>query len=175
MLFVLASFPAKAGLFPSTYDREIKAAAERWLPGIPWKVLKAQFFQESRLDPAARSSVGAEGIAQFMPATWAAIAPALGYGTADRRLAGPAIAGGAYYMAELRDGWPESLGEFGRHDHAMASYNAGPGNIRKAWRLCGKHQDWLDTAECLPKVTGRHAAETQAYILRIWRWYGAMQ
>lgn len=38
--------------------------------GVDWKLLKAQAHVESGLDPAAVSPAGAQGIAQFMPATW---------------------------------------------------------------------------------------------------------
>lgn len=164
------AMPACAGPLPSTYDRPIKTAAGMWLPGVPWIIWKAQLFQESKLNPAAVSPVGAEGIAQFMPATWGDIAPQLGYDIADRRLAEPAIEAGAYYMAQLRRSW-SSLADTGRHDHAMASYNAGLGNIRKAYALCAGTGYWKDTAPCLADVTGRHAAETRTYIERIWRWY----
>jgi len=169
----LVAPPAQAGTFPAQYDRAIKSATATWMPGVPWIIYKAQLYQESRLDPAAVSPVGAAGIAQFMPATWAAIAPALKYDIADRRVAAPAIEAGAYYMAQLRRGW-STLADIERHNFAMASYNAGPGNIRKAWGLCGHKPDWTPTSTCLPRVTGRHAEETITYVARIWRWYFAM-
>lgn len=173
LLLLSSAAGAGAAVFPSQYDAAIRAAAARFLPGIPWRLYKAQLYQESRLDSAARSPVGAEGVAQFMPRTWAAIAPALGYGLADRRLAEPAIAGGAYYLAQLRGSFPQ-FADFERHDFAMASYNAGPGHIAKAWKLCGKPARWREAAPCLSSVTGRFAQETITYVRRIWRWYAAM-
>jgi hypothetical protein len=53
---------------------------------------------------------------------------------------------------------------------ALASYNCGLGNVRKAQRaaeLLGATDSraWLRVG--LPRVTGRHAAETQGYVQRI--------
>lgn len=46
---------------------------EHQVPGIlPWHLLAAQCRWESSFDPCAVSRAGAQGIAQFMPQTWAA-------------------------------------------------------------------------------------------------------
>lgn len=169
---LLASPSAWASQFPDAYDREIKAAAERWWPGVPWRLWKAQLYQESRLDPLARSPVGAEGIAQFMPATWAEVMKALGWELLDRRLAEPSIEAGAYYMATLRKQW---VSRDTVHEFAQASYNAGAGNIRRAWRLCERPQSWELTTECLPEITGRHAKETIGYVRMIRKWFQRME
>lgn len=170
---VLSASPSWSGtLFPSTYDREIRQAAEQWWPGIPWQLWKAQLYQESRLDPNAQSGVGAQGLAQFMPGTWTEVSRALGYGVVDRRLAGPAIAGGAYYMAQLRRQWSQA--DLERHRFAAASYNAGAGNIRRAQRACQGAADWPGASACLDQITGRHAAETTGYVRQIWRWFAMM-
>ncbi len=175
LLAALATFgtPAAASPYPTQYDRPIKVAASKWLPGVPWQLLKAQYYQESKLNPDAVSPVGAAGIAQFMPATWREVAGELQLGAVDRRLAAPAIEAGAYYMMKQRRFW-RALADWGRHDHAMASYNAGAGNIRKAWTLCRQPAEWAGTAPCLPLVTKHHAKETTTYVARIWRWFAAM-
>lgn len=162
-------------MFPDRYDREIRAAAGRWWPGVPWRLWKAQLYQESRLDPAAVSSAGARGLAQFMPATWAEIAPALGYGLVSPHLAGPAIKAGAYYMARLRKGWSSPRPADDRHKLAQASYNAGMGNLLAAQRVCGGALLYAEIIACLPDVTGRHAAETITYVERIRRWWTMME
>jgi len=163
---------ASPSLFLDAYDKQIKAAAERWWPGEPWKLWKAQLYQESHLDPLARSPAGAEGLAQFMPATWAEVSKAMRWELVDRRLAGPAIEGGAYYMATLRKQWAsrDTI-----HQFAQASYNAGAGNIRRAWRLCDKPETWDETTDCLPEITGRHAAETINYVKLIKKWFARME
>jgi soluble lytic murein transglycosylase-like protein len=144
------------------------------MPGIPWRLWKAQLYQESRLDPDARSPVGAEGIAQFMPATWTEVAKAMGYGSLTRRDAAASIEAGAYYMSRQRRAWDPAR-EFDRHKLAAASYNAGLGNIRKAQDRCADALSWDLVAPCLVEVTGRHSAETLGYIRMIWKWWAAME
>lgn len=161
--------------FPSAYDRDIEAAAKRWLPGIPWRLLKAQYWQESRLKPDARSPAGAEGVAQFMPGTAADIFPLLGYGALDRRLAAPSIEAGAFYMARLRKSWSSPRPWEDRHKLALASYNAGMGHILSAQRLCGGAVLYDPIMACLPQITGRHAAETLGYAPTIWHWWALME
>src|SRR6266436_6203954 len=97
--------------------------------------LPADFFvrliwQESRFDPAAVSRAGAQGVAQFMPATanW-------------RGLSNPfdpleAIAHSAKLLRDLRR-------EFGNLGLAAAAYNAGPARVR----------DWLAGRRALPGET----------------------
>lgn len=169
-----------APMFAKTYDRAIERAAAAYLPGVPWRLYKAQLYQESRLDPAARSPAGAEGLAQFMPETWAEISRAMGVQVVDRRLAEPSIQAAAYYMARLRGQWRGAhiaggRPERDRHDLALASYNAGIGHILAAQRLCGDASLYEPIMACLPRVTGRHAAETLGYAPAIRRWHAAME
>lgn len=158
---------------PKTYDKQIRAAAEKFLPGIPWNLWKAQLYQESRLDPNARSPVGAEGLAQFMPATWVEVSKAMGYGLIDRRLAGPAIEGGAYYMSRQRLFFKQ-IQDLEKHKFAAASYNAGAGNILKMRRAC-PYFTWAEASVCLEQVTGRHSKETLTYIQRIWHYWPELE
>lgn len=107
---------------------------------------------ESMLNPTAKSRVGAYGMWQFMPATGRM------YGLSrdvyvDQR-ADPELATDAAldYLSDLYD-------QFGDWTVAMAAYNCGPGNIRKAIRRSGKTDFWGMKAY-LPK-------ETRNYIPRI--------
>lgn len=171
---VLMCNAAHSATFPTKYDVTIKKASERWMPGVPWKLLKAQLYQESKLDPTAHSPVGAEGIAQFMPATWAEVSRTLGYRGVGRSMADPAIEAAAYYMSRMKALYP-TVAELEKHRMGAASYNAGGGNILKARRLCGGTDEWEVVAKCLPKVTGRHSTETITYVERIWRWWEMME
>lgn len=170
----LLPIDAQASHFSARYDDQIQRAAKDYLPGIPWRLWKAQLYQESKLDPAARSHVGAEGIAQFMPGTWEDVSRAMGLGRVRPSDAYAAIRAGAYYMAQQRRSWRQ-ISDYERHKLAAASYNAGLGNIRKAWRACHEAPFWDPVAVCLPDVTGRHAAETTTYVERIWRWWRQME
>lgn len=177
LAFWLACYSgAEATVFPRQYDREIEAAAERWWPRhVEWRWWKAQLYQESRLDPAATSPVGAAGLAQFMPATWAEISAKAGFAGASPRAIGPAINAGAYYMRRLAEGWRSPRPEIDRWDLARASYNAGMGSILAAQDLCDGLPLWSEISPCLAQVTGpRNSHETLTYIERIHRWYGEM-
>jgi soluble lytic murein transglycosylase-like protein len=159
---------AAAGPWPSTYDSEIRAAWAIWHPGDDWRWWKAQLWQESRLVPTARSPVGAEGIAQFMPGT------AAQYGLLDRRLAAPSIHAGARLMRDNLRFWRAPRTALSRRRLAQAGYNSGNGHLVSAQRLCGGPMEYPPIVACLPRVTGRHAAETTTYVERIERWYIAM-
>lgn len=164
-------------LFPVKYDEQIQASTRKFWPDYPdWKLWKSQLWQESRLDPDARSPVGAQGLAQMMPATWDDISRALGYGMVSRTLAGPAIEGGAYYMAQLRRTWAGRGREVdARNALAEASYNAGTGSVLKAQRKCSDALLWVDIAPCLPFVTGSDfARQTTDYVRMITKWRGMM-
>ena len=93
-------------------------------------------FQESRFDPAVVSSAGAQGIAQFMPAT------AEGMGVSNPFDPREAIPASARLLNEL-------LQQFGNLGLAAAAYNAGPKRI----------QDWLGS-----KGKGKLPEETQGYV-----------
>jgi hypothetical protein len=54
---------------PEEYSPVIAEAAQR-CPAVPSRVLAAQIAVESAWQPDAVSPAGAQGIAQFMPATW---------------------------------------------------------------------------------------------------------
>lgn len=164
----------RLALQSSIYDEELQRSAATWLPGVPWQLLKAQMWQESRFDTNAKSPVGAAGVAQFMPATWAHVAAQLGYQGVSPHVAEPAIMAAGYYMMTLRKFW-KHMPDWAQHNHAMASYNAGPGNIQKAWTRCNKQPDWSQTVICLESVTGHHHKETTQYVERIWYWYGMLQ
>lgn len=93
----------------------VKLAGKRH--GIDPKVLAAVMQVESGGDPFARSSAGAQGIMQFMPAT----ARELGVDPMDPT---SAIDGAAKLLKK-------HLGTFGSLDKALAAYNAGPGAVRR--------------------------------------------
>ncbi|BBK30325.1 transglycosylase-like protein with SLT domain [Stella humosa] len=158
------------------YDGDVRAAVDRWWDDWPdWRDWKSQLFQESRCRPGAVSPAGALGLAQFMPATWVDILRRLGEDprAVPRTQARMSIRAGAYYMRVLRDqwrGWSKSADAAEVQRHAQAGYNAGSGHILNAWRRCGRPAGWAVTRDCLPSVTGKHAAETIAYVDLIAEW-----
>jgi hypothetical protein len=99
---------------PAAYRETLARAAQRWNVGAA--LLAAQLYVESGFDPRARSPAGAEGIAQLMPGTAAAL------GLADPFDAHAAIDAQAHLMRDL-------LRRFASVPLALAAYNAGGGAV----------------------------------------------
>ena len=101
---------------PARFRTAFAQAASR--TGVPASLLVATAYEESRMDPAARSEAGATGLLQLMPAT----ARQLRLDSDD-----PAVnvLAGARYLRQL-------LGRFGSVDLALAAYNAGPTAVERA-------------------------------------------
>lgn len=121
---------------------------EAWIFGL--------MRQESRFVNVARSSVGASGLMQIMPATASWIAQRLGIkGFHPREMQDPAknIQFGAYYLKHVQtslDGSPVL---------ATAAYNAGP----------GRAQRWRDTRpmEAAVYIESIPFAETRDYVKKV--------
>jgi hypothetical protein len=99
---------------PERYRAMVLRSASRW--NVSAAVLAAQLMAESGFNPSAVSPAGAQGIAQFMPAT------AASYGLDDPFDAAAAIDAQAHMMSDL-------LRQFGSIPLALAAYNAGPGAV----------------------------------------------
>lgn len=155
------------------YDDLIQRAAKEHLPGYDWRLYKAQLWQESRLKPNARSPAGALGIAQFMPATWDEWAPKAGYPDADRTDPEASIMTGAAYMDYLINAWYWQRPLIDRHCLALASYNAGKGNLIKAQQKAGNPVLYSEIIKGLPEVTREHSRETTNYVQKILAFYNA--
>lgn len=153
------------------YDHEFVKAAAKYLPGTDWRLLKAQGMAESNLNPDAESPVGAVGIMQFMPETWGDVCQELKWAGASRKDPCYSIEAGAYYMSKLVKGWSSPRPDIDRYCLALASYNAGFGNLIKAQKAAGDAFDYASIARNLQKVTGQHSAETITYVKRIYNYY----
>jgi membrane-bound lytic murein transglycosylase F len=155
------------------YDGMIKEAAKRHLPeGYDWRLYKAQLFKESTLNPMAVSPVGARGIAQFMPLTWLDEKGQAGYQASDITDPEASIFTGASYMADLIKKWHWPRPKIDRYCLAMASYNAGFGNILKAQNKSGGGSLYSEIIIGLPEVTGAsNSTETIQYVRRILSYY----
>ena len=95
-------------------------------PHLTESVLAAQLYQESGFDPQVVSSAGAQGIAQFMPGTWAAHGrDENGDGQADPFDPEDAIPAAARYDAAVAASVAAVPGD--RTSLMLAAYNAGPG------------------------------------------------
>jgi membrane-bound lytic murein transglycosylase F len=162
-----------ASLFPDKYDKEFKNAAIHLPVGANWRLLKAQCYQESRLKPLAVSPVGAQGLCQFMPNTWRDMTrkyPQL----SNPWLPTHSIRAAALYMKQLNRGWSSPRPQTERYKLALASYNAGFGNILAAQNKCGGAVLYQPIIHCLPRITGKHSKETIDYVKHIKRYYWLM-
>ena len=139
--------------------------------GMDPTLLAAQGFQESRLDQSVRSHVGAIGVMQLLPST-----------AEDKNVAipnihelEPNIEAGAKYMAFLKERYfsgPE-LDELNGSLLALASYNAGPGRIRRLRRVAEERgydpNKWFDNVEVI--VAEQVGRETVQYVGNIFKYY----
>lgn len=147
-------------LSPHDYDRLLQQAARRHLPtDVDWRLLKAIMWKESSFNPRARSPAGALGLMQLMPAT------ARSLGLSPQQALQPAanIDAAARYMATMLDYWaevPNSPTNPERVRLALASYNWGIGNVRKAVRQRGGRAAWDAIRDGAPR-------ETRDYVQRI--------
>jgi soluble lytic murein transglycosylase-like protein len=112
--------------------------------GLPVEFFARVIWQESRFNAQAVSNKGAQGIAQFMPAT-----------AGDRGLADPfepiaALHEAAAYLGDLQK-------QFGNLGLAAAGYNAGPGRV-SAW-LEGRRRLPAETRDYVAIITGWTADE----------------
>jgi len=120
---------------PARFATPIIRAAQRF--GVSAHLLAAQLYAESNFNPFARSAAGAEGIAQFMPGTAAAL------GLRDPFDAAAAIDAQARLMRDL-------LGRFGSVPLALAAYNAGPGAVE----ACGCIPPYAETRAYVARILG---------------------
>lgn len=109
---------------PAAYQAPI----QQWgtlCPQISPPMLAAQLYQESGFKPTAKSPVGAQGLAQFMPGTWAEYGrDGNGDGRADPWDPMDAIASAATFDCALARYVAKVPGDL--QSNMLAAYNAGP-------------------------------------------------
>lgn len=99
-------------------------------PQVTASLLAAQLYTESNFNSGAKSPVGAVGIAQFMPATWAQHGvDGDGDGVKDILNPADAIAAQAKYDCTLAEEVKSVPGD--STDNMLAAYNAGGGPVIK--------------------------------------------
>jgi soluble lytic murein transglycosylase len=110
-------------LYPLAYldTIQIDARKQNINPLLVLSVIR----QESKFDPASRSTAGALGLMQVLPSTANFIAPKLEISNYDLRHPPDNIKLGTWYLADMHN----------IHNNnsllAVSSYNAGPGNVAK--------------------------------------------
>ena len=127
-----------------------------------WTMIHALTRQESQFDREALSPVGARGLMQLMPATAREQAGKLGLPWVPSELtANPT------YNVMLGSSFFDRMMTYykGSYVLAIASYNAGPGNVNKFIRANGDPRDGrvdvIDWIEAIP------LSETRAYVQKV--------
>lgn len=162
-------------MYTTQYDDLFHAARDTHFPEIDWRWLKAQAIAESGLDPTAESSAGAQGIAQFMPDTWAEQSKLLYDKVQNVFDPVYAIPAQAFYMATLWHMWTAPRPDMDHVQLALASYNAGFGHILKAQQMAGGARDYDTIIVQLNRVTGMdNASQTINYVIRIRKIYAEL-
>lgn len=148
MADIMGAQPSTAVATP-TPSVEKEQTASRIRPSL----VKAVILQESGGNPKATSDAGAVGLMQLMPAT----AKALGVDPTDPE---QNVEGGTRYLGQL-------MKQFGDEKLALAAYNWGPGNVRKALNYLdkkGKTKTWANIVRYAERLPRRLPEETARYV-----------
>ncbi|MFJ9214440.1 NlpC/P60 family protein [Streptomyces sp. NPDC102264] len=114
---------------PADYKKLIEDAGTT-CPEVSPNLLAALLTQESGFNPKARSPVGAQGIAQFMPSTWETHGKdGNGDGTRDVWNPEDAIPAAAGYLCDIAKDVDKVPGN--KQNNMLAAYNAGSGAVLK--------------------------------------------
>ncbi|MFT4599280.1 MAG: membrane-bound lytic murein transglycosylase D [Bacteroidia bacterium] len=121
---------------------------------------------ESGLNPYARSRSGAVGAWQFMPATGKIFDLEINSKIDERRSLEKSTRAACIYLNQMHD-------QYGDWLVALASYNCGPGNVRKAMRLSGKSDFW-GIYKYLPRETQNYVPKfiAMTYMMNFYDEYG---
>lgn len=140
--------------YPLKYSEEIEEYAKE--RGLDPNLVRGLILQESYYNPKAKSRVGATGLMQLMPPTAKEHASRMRIPFAVSRLENPEvnIRLGTYHLRMLIDMFR------GNTYFAVASYNAGQGNVLK-WRRAAPGKPTDEFLESIP------FQETRNYVKRV--------
>jgi len=136
---------------------------------VDWLLMGAQGYQESQLNQNAKSSVGAIGVMQLMPATGKAMK------VGDVTEVEANIHAGIKYMRYMVDQYyeKEPMTKFDKILFAFASYNAGPARVRKIRQEARKRgldpNVWFQNVEYV--AAEKIGPETVTYVSNIYKYY----
>jgi len=129
--------------------------------GRSWSLVHGITRQESSFDKAAVSHAGARGMMQLMPGTAREQAGKMGTGYDYGRLTSDPnynVMLGSAYFQRLVNMWD------GNYPLAVASYNAGAGNVRKWVNSYGDPRGNVDIVSWIEKIPFE---ETRGYVQRV--------
>ncbi len=148
------------------YDHHFRKYSKHYFgAGFDWRWFKAQAIAESTLRPNAKSKMGALGLMQIMPATFEEIRKSNPHFKSVKQPKWN-IAAGIYYDRQLYKRWTKYIESKDRLTFALGSYNAGFGNVRKAYRKAMKKEKNVQTWQ---QVEPYAPGQTRHYVRRIHR------
>jgi membrane-bound lytic murein transglycosylase F len=171
------AFAQRAGA--DRYDDTFRKYSKRFFGvGFDWQYFKAQGLAESGLDPQARSPVGARGVMQLMPGTYAEIRKrSRELGSIDDPEWN--IAAGIMHSRGLWRRWQDAQTDDERLRFMFGSYNAGEGTILRAKRVAREKQledyVWTSIETVAPDVPRWRYRETLPYVRKIEHNYGELK
>ncbi|HEX8698860.1 MAG TPA: transglycosylase SLT domain-containing protein, partial [Myxococcaceae bacterium] len=164
--------PSSRPIWEATWPLAYRSLVERHARSarVDPDLLQGLIREESRFNPRARSSTGALGLTQLMPATAREVAARLKISVNEQVLLQPGdnIRVGAAYLGQL-------LNHFeGNPAFAVAAYNAGPSAVER-WQKAlpqAELDEWVEhiafeeTREYVKRVLGSYSAYKLLYTAR---------
>jgi membrane-bound lytic murein transglycosylase MltF len=136
---------------------------------VDWMLMAAQGYQESQLNQAVKSRVGAIGVMQVMPATGKEL------GVGDITQVEANINAGIKYMRFMIDKYygKEPMTKLDKALFAFASYNAGPAGVAQLRKEAAKRgldpNVWFHNVEYV--AAEKIGAEPVTYVSNIYKYY----
>ncbi len=141
------------------YERDFRTGARR--NDIPWRLLAAKAYQESKWNPDAVSPTGVRGIMMLTRSTAERV------GVEDRTDPQESIWGGARYFADLLSRVPDEVEGEDRYWFALAAYNMGLGHVYDARTLAERRgldkNVWVDVKKVLGSLSDEKVYPTLRY------------
>jgi soluble lytic murein transglycosylase-like protein len=178
LLLITQTANAQTAADNGRFDETFRKYSKRFFSAaFDWKHFKAQGMAESNLRPDAHSHVGARGVMQLMPGTYAELKKkAAELGEIDDPEWN--IAAGIMYDRRMWESWDTINVDDERRRFMFASYNAGPGNIRRAARAAHAARMhpfvWRNIERIAPSVRRWRSRETIGYVKKIELFHSAM-
>ena len=167
ILVLLVVSPLRQVYAPFKYRKLIRHYADK--SGVNWLLVASIVYHESRFKAKAKSSKGACGLMQIMPATGEELARKMGwerFSTSELFQPNKNLELGCYYFSGL-------LAEFGGNTRlALTAYNAGKGNIFKWYGFSKKDSSRPRPSEIEYNDIARYLyPETRSYVNKVTNTY----
>ena len=141
------------------YREQFEQASKQY--GVPWTLLAAQAYQESRWDRHAKSPTGVRGLMMLTRDTASSL------GIKNRLDPIKSIHGGARYVAYLKKQVHKNITKQDRTWFALAAYNVGLGHVRDAQQLAAQLDknpySWKELKTVLPLLAKKTYYKTLQY------------